>query len=75
VTASAPTSLTFSWPPVAGSYVAALAYDSLFSNPISSGILTADPTTYLNLYSGMTYFFKVKIATNPDSGTAPRSAQ
>ena len=61
-------SFTVSFSSVGSSFIAAMSSMSDHSVPMSSGTILAPPTTYVNLTAGVTYYFKVKIATEGDCG-------
>lgn len=66
-TARATTSLTASWPAVAGAnYVAVLASDSGYSSIVSSVTQSENTKTFSGLSAGTAYYFEVKLSTETD---------
>lgn len=61
-------SFSVNWSSAGASYVAVMSTSSDFSVPITSGALVSRTTSYVNLAQHTTFYFKVKVATEADSG-------
>ena len=64
-------SLTFTWNSLPGAqYIAVLSTSANYSNPVSSGTETVSSRSFTGLSSGETYWFEVKLSTEPDAAYA-----
>ncbi len=61
------TSITYSWDNLGTEYNIVLSTNENFETYISSEIINTNTTTYFSLKGNTTYYFKVKISTEPDS--------
>lgn len=62
------TSFTFTWLNINSIYTIALSTSQTYVPTTSSGNVNANTSSYFNLEAGGTYYFKVKLSTENDSG-------